>query len=94
VRFAPGSTGAKAATLRIATDAAGSPQTVALTGTGVAAPVTVTGRARSAGGVTLVWNGKIKRKAAPAGKYTLRIRAATADGQVATTTVATTLKKR
>jgi len=58
VRFAPTATGDRAATLRIADDAAGSPRTVALTGTGTPPPASpaprsvVTASAQGQGSVT------------------------------------------
>jgi hypothetical protein len=159
VRFSPGSPGAKGATLRIVTDAPGSPHTVALSGTGSSAPVgpqgpagaagapgaagaagadlirlvvalfdtrlrgtagraltlrfaitapasltldvlqgrrrtrvaRITGRAARAGAARIAWNGKVRGRAAPAGSYSLRLRAVAADGKTVTATVAATL---
>jgi hypothetical protein len=153
VRFAPGSAGDKTAALRILSDAAGSPQTVTLTGRGLDAPVgpqgpqglqglpgrdatrlvlaladsrlratagrrvtvrmaltapaaltldivrgtkrvaRVKGSATQAGPARLVWSGKVGRRKATAGRYTLRVRAVGRDGQTAAASLRATLTK-
>jgi hypothetical protein len=53
----------------------------------------VTGRARQ-GRNSLAWNGRISRRRATPGRYTLRLRITGLDGQTATDTARLTLRRR
>jgi hypothetical protein len=86
-------TSGKAVTLRFATTLPASLTLSVLQGKKRTNVATVTGRVSKAGTGSIRWNGKVKGKAAPAGSYTLSMRALSADGQLASANATASVTK-